>query len=113
MSRRHLFLMISVLAFVASIGTFIRGQYIAWQAAQLEFAAEHSDGPTIDAAPKRNGWLLEGPATEFEVAYKKNAARHHQTMAMILAAVGLVAGYWGWAKCRPQPSTGDAPRQGV
>jgi uncharacterized protein HemX len=105
--------MISALAFVASIGTFVRGQYIAWQAAQLEFAAEHSEALSIDVAPKRNGWLLEDPTPEFDAASKRNAAGHHRTLAVILAAAGLAAGYWGWAKCRPQLSADDAAGQGV
>jgi hypothetical protein len=69
--------------------------------------SEHADSPTIEVAPKRNGWLLEGPTGEFETAAKWNAAGHHRTMAMILAATGLVTGYWGWVKCRPHIPVAD------
>jgi hypothetical protein len=102
MSRRSVFLTISVIAFVASIGTFLRGQYLDWEAARMEFMSEHADAPIIDVAPKRNGWLLEVPTEEFETSAKRNAAGHHRTMAIILAAAGFLAGYWAWAKCRPQ-----------
>lgn len=111
MGRRRVLLTISALAIVAAVGTFFRGQYIAWQAAQLELAGEHPEAMAIDAAPKRDGWSLEGPTVEFEAAAKRNAARHHSTMAIILAAAGLLAGYWGWRKGGPVPAIVDADRE--
>lgn len=115
MNRRRMFLAISVLAFLGAGGALLRGQYLAWEAARLEFASEHAEAPLIDAERKQgDGWLLESPTEEFDAAVKQNAAGHFRTMAALLAVTGLAAGYWGWVKCRPQPAaTADGSQKPI
>ena len=102
MRRRSIFVAISILSFLGAAGALVRGQYLSWEAARLEFASEHADAHVIDLEPRRKGFLLDASGPETEAMVKRNAVSHHRTLAAILSGAGVLASYWAWARYGPR-----------